>query len=106
MDKIKLLNSIHERRNNWYKIHVEAKLEAIRAEATVKILEEIEQEIQDMKEEHTGIYDILKSMNVYCELFNGNCKNCYFYLNNKQCMMKLINKKVEEKADNGSSANE
>ena len=108
--KIKVLNSIRSRINTWKKIYEEAYKELIKAEATIKILQDVEEEIEFNKEydDVCGMDAVVQIAHVYCDLFNGKCKDCYFFIDKtKQCAMKIIEKKLndfkEKHANTGSS---
>ena len=107
MDKQKILSSIKSRLDTWIKIGHEASIECIKAEATIKILQDVFAEIEDTKEEEElGISPILRMMHVYCELFNVKCKNCFFSIDKNKCAMKLIENRVKELSESGAVKNE
>ena len=107
MDKQELLGSIKSRIDTWHKIGQEANVECIKANATIKILQDVFAEIEDTKEEEElGISPILRMMHVYCDLFNEKCKNCFFSIDKNKCAMKLIENRVKELSESGAVKNE
>ena len=77
--KIKLSNIIQTKRNECGKIVREAEEEVLRVQGALKVLQDLETEIENEKEDDLpAIGKIINGMGTYCNLFNGKCSVCYF----------------------------